>query len=409
MGIIWGCIADDYMGAIEAASSFSKGGLKTTLYFGIPDKRPVITTEAVVIALKIRRIDKKEAAQTALRALVYLINIGSKHFYYKYGSYFDSTPIGNIGPVSDAIMDALGEKKAVICPASLDKKCIVSKGRMLVDGVPLAEANPDPEYPMWESEIAELLGTQSRRPCINVDREEMEEEIAEIWNRLNEFEKLTGKYYIIPDFAYKGDAFRITEIFSEIKFFSGSSGIIEALAQRDRVSKLNFDSNAFDGNTLIISGSCSHFVQDKVGEYISAGGNAFKIDVIRLFYEKLKVSDLWKFVSESGGTAMVYSTDTAENVKYNKRHGERTVPQHLLSAISELAETAVENGYTRLIIAGSETFEAIINKLDYKAFDIDETIENGIPVITPLKNKNVRIIAIAGDMGGRDIFKSLVS
>ena len=34
--ILWGCIADDFTGASDAASFFEKGGLKTVLYNGIP-------------------------------------------------------------------------------------------------------------------------------------------------------------------------------------------------------------------------------------------------------------------------------------------------------------------------------------------------------------------------------------
>ena len=97
-GILWGCIADDFTGASDAASFFEKGGLKTVLYNGIPEEGTVLDDDirAVVIALKIRSINREEAIKYALDALKYLQSIGARQFYFKYCSTFDSTPRGNI-------------------------------------------------------------------------------------------------------------------------------------------------------------------------------------------------------------------------------------------------------------------------------------------------------------------------
>jgi len=38
-------------------------------------------------------------------------------FFFKYCSTFDSTDAGNIGPVGDALLEALGAKQAIYCPA----------------------------------------------------------------------------------------------------------------------------------------------------------------------------------------------------------------------------------------------------------------------------------------------------
>ena len=69
--VLWGCIADDFTGASDAASFFEKGGLKTVLFNGIPKADTVLDDDvrAVVIALKIRSIDSDEAVRTALDAL----------------------------------------------------------------------------------------------------------------------------------------------------------------------------------------------------------------------------------------------------------------------------------------------------------------------------------------------------
>ena len=86
--VFWGCIADDFTGASDVASFFEKGGLKTVLYNGIPDENTVLDgdVKAVVIALKIRSVDKDDAVKTALEALDYLKKIGAGQIYYKYCS-----------------------------------------------------------------------------------------------------------------------------------------------------------------------------------------------------------------------------------------------------------------------------------------------------------------------------------
>ena len=47
----------------------------------------------------------------------WLRQAGCRQFYFKYCSTFDSTAAGNIGPVADALMEALGADFTIACPA----------------------------------------------------------------------------------------------------------------------------------------------------------------------------------------------------------------------------------------------------------------------------------------------------
>ena len=90
------------------------------LLFGVPDAdADVPDTDAVVIALKTRTVPADEAVAESLAALrVAAGRATSSSVYFKYCSTFDSTDDGNIGPVADALLDALGETVTLICPAS---------------------------------------------------------------------------------------------------------------------------------------------------------------------------------------------------------------------------------------------------------------------------------------------------
>jgi hypothetical protein len=65
--------------------------------------------DVVVIALKIRTIAPGPAIAQSLEALNRLKTWGCHQYYFKYCSTFDSTEKGSIGPVRDALLDALRE------------------------------------------------------------------------------------------------------------------------------------------------------------------------------------------------------------------------------------------------------------------------------------------------------------
>jgi uncharacterized protein YgbK (DUF1537 family) len=75
---------------------------------GVPTSPLAADVDAVVVALKSRTIPAAEAIAQSLEALKWLQAQGAEQIYFKYCSTFDSTPEGNIGPVTEALMDALG-------------------------------------------------------------------------------------------------------------------------------------------------------------------------------------------------------------------------------------------------------------------------------------------------------------
>ena len=404
--ILWGCIADNFEGAAEAASFFKKGGLETVIYRGIPKTGVNESFNAVVIDLETENLKSDKAVELSLSAIKYLKMIGTQKFYYKYSSNFYRALKNNVGQISKALMDELGVKKTILCPAFPEKGYTVKMGIAYINGEPISE-NKEYSLNKNESEIAELMADISPYPCINVDLEEMEEDNEEIWNRLNEFEKIMGAYYIVPDFVSEEDSYRIADIFGSLDFLTGGAGIIEALSERSGIKNNKFEGT--DGKAIIISGSCSKSSLEQINKFIDNGGKAFKIDAIRLLYEKQTVGDLWNFMAENGDeTVLIYSSDTEENVKYNQRHGAKEISESLKNAAAELVETAVMNDYNRIIILGSETADAITDKLGFDSYITGCSAANGIPVIIPEKNKKLRLVIKSGDSGDENFLQTAV-
>ncbi|KAG1256716.1 hypothetical protein G6F68_009640 [Rhizopus microsporus] len=80
------------------------------------------------------------AVAQSLAALQWLQQQGAEQIYFKYCSTFDSTPQGNIGPVTDALMTQLGTAFTIATPAFPDNKRTVFKGYLFAGDVLLNES-----------------------------------------------------------------------------------------------------------------------------------------------------------------------------------------------------------------------------------------------------------------------------
>ena len=112
-----GCIADDFTGATDLANNLVRAGMRVVQAMGVPTAPLDTEADAIVVALKSRTIPKDEAIAQSLAALQWLKAQGAEQIYFKYCSTFDSTAEGNIGPVTDALMQALGTDFTIATPA----------------------------------------------------------------------------------------------------------------------------------------------------------------------------------------------------------------------------------------------------------------------------------------------------
>ncbi|MBL8302682.1 MAG: four-carbon acid sugar kinase family protein, partial [Ideonella sp.] len=142
--MILGCIADDFTGATDLANNLVRAGMRTVQTIGLPGPgTPAIDADAVVVALKSRTIPAAEAVAQSLAALQWLQAQGVRQVYFKYCSTFDSTPAGNIGPVTEALLDALhgpGQGFTIACPAFPVNQRTVFKGHLFVGDMLLSDS-----------------------------------------------------------------------------------------------------------------------------------------------------------------------------------------------------------------------------------------------------------------------------
>lgn len=430
--LIWGCIADDFTGASDAASFFKKGGLQTILYNGIPSENNCGKDgQAIVIALKTRTQETAAAVMETLQAARWLRQQGVKQLFIKYCSTFDSTPEGNIGPIMDALLEEYQIPYTILCPALPVNGRVVRQGHLYVNGVPLHESpmKNHPLTPMWDSDIARLMEAQSRYSCMKLTVDQYGLPKAQLQAVMDAYGETHEHFYVIPDYEREEDAKIIVELFADLPLLSGGSGILAELASASRLfadeedssetDALNADSTKLSAGAkasvitettgdmpgIILAGSCSEMTRRQVGWAKEHGIEAMQIIPAKLLEGTQTLETLWEFVEQrKAAEVLLYSSDSPEQVQKIQAAGKERVAELLEETMAALAKKAVDAGYKRIIIAGGETSGAVTRALSFDSYMIGESVAPGVPVMIPRNRKDIRLVLKSGNFGQEDFF-----
>ncbi|NVN12065.1 3-oxo-tetronate kinase, partial [Nguyenibacter vanlangensis] len=231
-GPLLGCIADDFTGATDLASTLVAGGMRTVQTIGVQDgAMPADSAaDAVVVALKTRTIPAEQAVAQSLDALTWLRNMGCRQIFFKYCSTFDSTPEGNIGPVAQALLEALGAPFAVACPAFPANGRVVCQGYLFVDGVLLSESGMrnHPLTPMRDPNLVRVLRTQTNLPVGLVAHRAVARGSEAVRMRMAEL-RAEGMGLAIADALDDGDLMVLGEACADHALVTGGSGMAMGL------------------------------------------------------------------------------------------------------------------------------------------------------------------------------------
>ena len=123
-----------------------------------------------------------------------------QQYYFKYCSTFDSTEQGNIGPVTDALLDALDEKFTIVCPALPVNGRSVFNGHLFVLGELLSDSGMKnhPVTPMQDSSLIRLMDAQSRGEAGLVNYQTIEQGTEQVIESFSALET-SGKRYAVVD------------------------------------------------------------------------------------------------------------------------------------------------------------------------------------------------------------------
>src|SRR3984957_1983918 len=271
--MLLGAIADDFTGATDLASMLVRGGMRTVQLIGVPrPEEAAPDADAVGLALNARTGPVKRAVEDSLAALAWLRRVGCQQFFFKYCSTFDSTDAGNIGPVADALIAALGCGFALACPAFPANARSVYQGHLFVGGTLLNESGMEhhPLTPMTDANLVRVLsrqtdGTVGLVPYATVEQGAMA--IRQAMTALKE----QGRRYAIVDAASDSHLLAIGEAAEHHALITGGSGVAMGLpANFRRASTLPERSDAallpnVAGHAAVLAGSCSRATLGQLG------------------------------------------------------------------------------------------------------------------------------------------------
>ena len=384
-----GCIADDFTGATDLANNLVRSGMRVVQAIGVPTRPAEGDVDAVVVALKTRTIASAEAVAQSLDALRWLREQGVKQVYFKYCSTFDSTREGNIGPVTEALMDALadvpGSDFTIATPAFPDNRRTVFKGHLFVGDVLLNESGMQdhPLTPMTDANLVRVLQAQCRSKVGLVDYQVVAKGAEAIRARFDAL-RADGVCVAIVDAISNDDLIRLGPALKGMPLVTAGSGVAIALPANFGIAPSNAASTlpTATGTEAVIAGSCSQATNRQVGAFIDAGGAAFAVDALQIAsgIDLVGQALAWCAPRLQRGPVIVHSTTDPATVKsVQQRLGSEQAGTMIENALARIARGLVQLGVRRLVVAGGETSGACVQTLNIRQMKIGPQIDPGVP------------------------------
>ena len=387
-----GVIADDFTGASDIASFLVENGLSTVQMNGVPKTSLNSSVGAVVISLKSRSNPVNEAIEQSLSALQWLKENGCTKFYFKYCSTFDSTYRGNIGPVTDALLDALNENFTVVTPALPVNGRTIFNGYLFVGNVLLSESGMrnHPITPMKDSNLVRLMDSQSKGKTGLVPYSEVIQGAERVKARFAEL-RSQGYRYAVVDAIDNSQLAILAEAIADLKLVTGGSGLGAYMAAR-------LSSN---------EKGIKPFVPQKDKAVVLSGH--IYLDVEKILSQEDYIDELYnetiKHLNEPLAP-IVYATVPPEKLHdIQEKFGGQRTSHAIENAFAKLAiRLKNEAGVVNFITAGGETSSIIVQKLGFTGFHIGKQIAPGVPWLKAL-DENISLALKSGNFGKEDFFE----
>jgi len=411
--MILGCIADDFTGATDLANTLTRRGMHTVQTIGIP-QGAAPEADAVVVALKSRTIPAADAVAQSLAACRWLKSHGARQIFFKYCSTFDSTDAGNIGPVADALLDALGAGFTIACPAFPENGRSIYLGHLFVGGELLSDSpmKNHPLTPMRDASLVRVLGRQTPHKVGLVPYGTVKQgapAIAEAYASL----AAQGIRHAIVDALEDRDLENVGAASSALPLITGGSGVAIGLPQNYRTARLiprREGAAALDkvgGPGIVLSGSCSAATLGQVDRF-AATHPARAIDPAALAADpEATVRDLlaWATAALKQGPALIYASAPPDKVAaVQAQFGRDRAGAMIEQAIARLAQGLAADGVRRFVIAGGETSGAVVSALKVEALEIGPQIAPGVPACLAHGAPRYALALKSGNFGGPDFF-----
>jgi uncharacterized protein YgbK (DUF1537 family) len=418
--MLLGCIADDFTGATDLANMLVRSGMRAVQTIGVPRSRTLIEdADAVVVALKSRTIPAADAVAQSLAALEWLQAGGARQIYFKYCSTFDSTDRGNIGPVADALLDAMGASFSIVCPAFPANGRTIYRGHLFVGDALLSDSpmRHHPLTPMTDANLVRVLQRQSVHRVGLVPHEVIARGAAAIKAA---FERLCidGVRYAVTDALRDEDLMAIGEASAELRLVTAGSGVALGLPRnfvRAGLFVPRADAGvlpAIGGKAAVLAGSCSEATRNQVAVMARSKPGIVIDPLSEDDPERIAASAFGKAQAAlaAGEVVLFYSSAEPERIAgIQQQLGQALAAERVEASFAALARRLAGDGVRRLVIAGGETSGAVVKALGVEALAIGPQIDPGVPWTMSLGEPRIALALKSGNFGGADFFEKALA
>lgn len=354
-------IADDLTGALDSAAPFATRRYRTAISFS--DNDAPIGADVRVYSTESRNLPSEEAA-ARIRRIAGMRTVREAELIYK---KIDSTLRGPIAAELSTLIRLLKIERALICPAFPDQGRTVVGGRLLVDGVPLAETIFGRE--VTSDSLLELLAAVGHGPrgrYLPLDTLRHQPNAV--------CQHLAARGLVVVDAEYDEDLRSLAShaLDAGVRLLVGSAGLAAGLAESlperrqsepERSRKRLPDP---EGGVLVVAGSLHP-------------RTAAQIDALR--HEKQPVPIL---------------TAPPLDLEYPRR------PEEVAGELAGAALRAIEAGhFAGLVVTGGDIAWAVCSRLRVHHLELVDQVEPGMPVsqIAGGVADGLRLVTKAGGFG----------
>jgi uncharacterized protein YgbK (DUF1537 family) len=364
-------------------------GAPTALVFGSQEPAAIrdLNAQAVIACYKSRSVPAIEARRMASQCFQMLSPLGPEQWFFKYCSTFDSTPAGNIGPVTEEFLALTKAPFTVAIPALPVNGRTQFMGHLFVNGTPLHESSMarHPLNPMTDANLLRWLSQQTDLPLGLVDLNTVRQGPQAI--RLAIAKDAKSKIFFL-DATNEDDLANLAAALFDFPLLTGGSGIGAFLPKRwpSMHEEKSSVGSTLSGRTMILSGSCSSATLGQLEHLASQG------------YPVRSLQELDQVENDLAATRLtVISSSTAKPAEGQ---------QHAIeAAFGSLAARALrEWKVDKFIVAGGETSGAVVSALQVPAARIVSVIAPGVPALFAHQPRPLGLALKSGNFGGKDFF-----
>ena len=396
-----GCIADDLMGGVELATILTRRGMRTVLLNGIP-AAAAPEADALVVTLDSRRAPVRQARADSLTALDWLRAAGCRQFFFCYARTFESTDDGNIGPVADGLVDALGCGFALACPAAPAAGYTVYQGHLFAG----ASLRGTGEANLVRALSRQTDGMVGLTPFATVAAG------PEAIRRGLLAQKEQGRRYAIVDALTEADLLAIGTAAAGQTLITGAPGLASGLPANFRAAGLLRMEvmptvPEVSGHAAVLAGSCTRATLFQLG-YARGQLATLELDPLAVPDASLLTAQALSWAERRlGETPVVIATSAPPDSVAALRAalGREAADALVEDALAGIAAGLVALGVRRLVVAGSGTAAAVLPALGVQTLRIGIAIETDVAWSFAEGTGPALMLALKpGDAGGRGVF-----